>query len=226
MSGVFGKQKQSQNAVSLPYFKGTPYSNISYDPEGNPSLNLDPSIRGLQDEVLGNAGALQGSLSGRFGAINSNLSGIQNRFRDNASGFFQAVTNPVREAAAQSLGAAERNVGLRGLGGSSFGQQTIDNARFTGSRNVADAEALARMQQLTAEAGLNEQQSSLLMKEITSQAQLMGIPLSVALARLQQELSTFQLGTQQQGSASGSGFSLGFGLTNQSGGNAGTFGIP
>jgi len=209
MSKLFGgKTTTTQSSTSRPFITSTPYSNIT-----GTSLTIDPSIRNLQEGVLGQIPGLQQALSG--GSTFQDVLGLRDRLRSNEGGFISAITNPVKEAAAQALGSTERGVGIRGLGGSSFGQQSIANTRLTGARNVADAEALARTQATMLEAGLNEQASQALTREVMAQAELLGIPLSVALQRLQQELASFGLGQSSTGTSTGktSGLNLGTGLS-------------
>src|SRR5512139_1103742 len=86
----------------------TPYSSLT-----NGRLSMDPSIRQLQDTGLNT-----------FLGRNEET---RNRFLGNESAFTRARVNPLREQAAARRGELQRSLGLRGVAGSSFGDQAINN---------------------------------------------------------------------------------------------------
>ncbi len=114
----------------------TPYSNLT-----NGRLSMDPSIRQLQDEGLG--------------TYLSRSDETRNRFLGNDAAYTRARLNPLREQLATRRGELGRSIGLRGLAGSSFGEQALTNFDIDSSRAIGDAGAIAERENLQAITGLD-----------------------------------------------------------------------
>ncbi len=202
----FKKQKQKVNEQSAPYFRDTGFS--SYDPFSR-KLTLDPSIRKLQDEGINRARGLMGDLGGAVSGYRDSLLGVRNRLESNASPLTEARVNPIRQQNAQRQGALQRSIGLRGVAGSSFADQSMNNLAFEASRAEGDARALAEADNLSAITGIDKDIVNSIMQKVQMEAQLNGYTTDIANQRLQQELAAFGLGKDSTSTGKASGFDMG-----------------
>ena len=211
MSGKLGfgskKESLSQQSTSRPYFTNTGYSSWS-----GTKLNLDPSIRTLQEEALGRSRGMLGNLSQGFNDYQTNTMGIRNQLVSNQSPYIQARVNPVAQAGATRVGALQSDLGLRQMGGSSFANQALSNLDFDTARQIGDASAIANAESLSAITGLDKDMLNALIGKIQVEQNINGFSNEIAQQRLQQELASLGLGMEQQGTATGKSSSSGFGL--------------
>lgn len=150
------------------------YSGPSVYSTGASSVNnglaiIDPSIRRLRESSLSDYLKSSGEL--------------RNRFVGNQSDYVNAILNPLRESLASRRGELQRSIGMRGLSGSSFGEQSMTNLDVTGQREIRDANALAQAQGMDF---LNNLDATRLQAQNT-----------VAEQNLAQELSALGLGQAQ-----------------------------
>ena len=78
--------------------------------------------------------------------------------------------------------------------------EALTNVDTAAGRELGDAGALATQEMAQFESGLNAQELEAFNQKAAGLAQLNGVSLEVAKARLMQELSTLSLGTQTDGS--------------------------
>lgn len=214
MQGQLGFTKQksrtTEDSFSRPYFTNTGYSTTN-----GTTINLDPSIRTLQEEALGRSRGLMGDISqGTSDYLTKSLD-IRNRLMSNASPFRQARVNPILQAGATRRGELQANIGMRQIGGSSFADQSLSNLDFDTARQVGDASALADAESLAAVTGLDKDMLNAIIGRVQIEQNINGWTTDVAQQRLQQELSALGLGTQGQSVS----VSRGLGISGQ-----GTFG--
>jgi len=181
--------------------KNNPYAFLPVS-TGNSSMkygrvNIDPSIRALQDKGLGRIDE-QYAQAGAYGnELIGNTRGLRSRFLGNQSDYANAQLNPLREQIASGRGELQRSNSMRGLSGSSFGNQSLTGYDSTTGRDLRDATANVEMQQLQALTGIDAQMTQQMFGQIALQAQLNGETLQVSKDRLQQELSALGLGLTQ-----------------------------
>lgn len=205
MSGKLGftSQKQTQTSESRPYFTSTRYSSYADN-----KLKLDPTIRTLQEEALGRSRGLMGNLSQGTSDYLTRSMDIRNRLMGGESQFRQARVNPIIQAGAERRGQLQENIGARQIAGSSFADQALSNLDFDTARQIGDASALADAESLQAVTGLDKDMLNAIIGRVQVEANINGWTTDVAQQRLQQELSSFGLGTSQTGKAKTTGFSL------------------
>lgn len=124
---------EANKATNTPTSLRTPYSRVV---DGN--AVLDPAIRNTFMESIGNT------------------RGMIDRARGNQNAFIQARVNPMEAQVAQQRGALERSLGLRGLSGSSFGDQAMRSFGLDTERALGDARAQATQEALGFESSLNQ----------------------------------------------------------------------
>lgn len=186
----------------------TPFSSTTYG-----ATTLDPSIRSLQDAYLNQ---LTGITSG-MGTDTSNymnaitgyqgtLGGINNRYLGNEGGLISAAVDPIKSAGASALGSAQRDMGLRGLGGSSFGYDQLSGMGLDIGRQIGDASASATANNLGFESNLAGMGLGAAGQGLSAQQNLRqfqagsaGASNQVSMERLQQELSSLGLSQAQIG---------------------------
>lgn len=189
---LFGGSDSRQSSKAEFGVRSTPYSSFSGD-----RLNLDPSIRGLQEESLtGVRGVIPGYSRGTSDVI-ANLRATRERLSGNQSPFIQARVNPLEQALTARRGELQRSISERGLGGSSFGEQAITGFTTDAERQLGDARALATQESLGAMTGIDEGTLQALNQQAQIMSSMYGIPLDVAKQRLEQELQAFGLGKSQ-----------------------------
>lgn len=129
-------------------------------------------VQGTQADVLGKVQ----SLYGQAGA--------------NQGGYVQSVTDPVRKAAASAIGNETLNQGLRGIRGSSFGEQNLAAITTDAGRQIADATAKATQESLGLQSGLAGQ-------ELTTAGAQSGLSAqNLQAAELARQARAGQIGTQ------------------------------
>lgn len=215
----WGKKRENlvNSGSSSPYFQSTPYSSIS-----GTRLNLDPSIRSLQETALGSTRGMMGNLSQGFTDYLGKANELRGQLVSNRSPYLTARINPVAQAGATAKGELQRNIGMRQIGGSSFANQALSNLDFETAKQIGDASAIANAENLAAITGLDKDVLSALIGKITLEAQLNGESLQVAQQRLQQELASFGLGTRTEGSATSTGTAYGATISYGGAGNTPT----
>ena len=207
MGGLSGRDK-TQSMAGLPdYFNtskkygggrsttkwGTGYSDMEY---GN--VTIDPSIRAIQEQNLSKNNNLYNELGTSGQNIMGNLEGLRSAYQGNMSAYNQARVNPLEQELTTQQGQLQRSIGMRGLSGSSFGDQAMTNFGIDKQRSLGDARALAATENFQALTGIDAQMADTLFKKVSQQAALTGMDAQTARDRLQQELSALGLGTQQQ----------------------------
>lgn len=208
MSGKlgFGYGKERSNTASQqenrPYFTNTGYSSIN-----GTTLNLDPSIRTLQEEALGRSRGLMGNLSQGTSDYLTRTMGIRDQLSSGASPYIQARVNPVIQAGATRQGQLQSDIGLRQTGGSSFADQSLNNLSFDTARQIGDASALANADVLSAQTGLDKDMLNAIIGRVQVEQNINGFTNEIAQQRLKQEIESFKLGTNQQGSSTTTGTS-------------------
>ena len=197
ITAAFGlkKRKTGETSSTRPFFTNTGFSNIS----GN-SIRLDPSIRRLQDEALGRNTAIYGDIGQATDRFLSNTKSLRDRFLGNQGAFMNARLNPIKQRFSMLRDQTQQGLGQRGLSGSTFMNEALTNVDTTAGRELGDAGALATQEMATFESGLNAQELQAFNQKASMFAELNGVSLEVAKARLIQELETFKLGSQKDSS--------------------------
>lgn len=163
--------------------------------QGN--VTLDPSIRAIQEQGLARNNNLYNQL-GSFGQeILGNLRGTRSRYEGNQSAYLQSRINPVEQEFSQRQGGLQRSIGMRGLAGSSFGDQALNNLATEKQRTLGDVRAQAEMENLQALTGIDAQMAQTMFQNVAQQMQITGMDLDTAKTRLQQELQALGLGQAQ-----------------------------
>lgn len=174
----------------------TPIS-TGYSTANQGKVNIDPSIRAIQDQGLANLTGLYGQ-AGQYGdELISNTRGIRERFMGNESAYKQSLINPILAQVSQRRGELQRSIGQRGLAGSSFGEQAQTNFDIDTQRQLQDARAQAEMSNLQALTGIDSQLAENMFSKIFAQSQLNNESQNIAQARLRQELAALGIGEQQ-----------------------------
>ena len=170
----------------------TPYSSVK-----SGIANIDPSIRSIQEQALSRNTNLYNELGESGKNILGNLQGLRGRYEGNAAAYTQARVNPLEKELTTRQGELQRNIGLRGLSGSSFGEGALTNFSTDKQKSLGDARAQAEMENLQALTGIDAQMANTLFSQVGQQAALNGFSVDVAKERLMQELSALGLGQQQ-----------------------------
>ena len=178
---------------------------------------LDPSIRAIQEEVLGNLRGLRGFTTENLNDFLSRSRGLRQRFEGNRGALLQARINPVLQANAQRLGGLQQNLGQRRLGGSSFGNIALGDEASRSGRQLGEATALGEMETLQALTGLDQDTINSVFQNAQIQAMLNGESMEIARQRAMIELQALGLG-EQRTSGSQVGLNFGFQSDNKSGG--------
>lgn len=130
--------KSKSKSSTSPLYKGTQYSSVN-----NGIVNLDPSIRTLQGQGIGSMTNGTNSLSDVTGSVGADLGSLRSRLFTNMDPYTKAMVDPIKQQAAQATGSAELNLARRGLTGSSFRDQTLENVNSDYNRQISDASATA-----------------------------------------------------------------------------------
>lgn len=188
-----GLSKSKSKAQTKFNVRDTGFSRL--DPAG--SIELDPRIRGLRDQSLG-------TLTGGVGDFRQNLLGLRRRLTDNAQGLEQAAVNPILQQGALRQGQIRSDLGRRGLGGSSFLNQSLDASAGDFARREGDARAQSRQQLIQSLLGLDQ-------AGLGALGQQSGLENQIAQQILEQELKSFELGKGQKSTARSGSLSIGVG---------------
>ena len=172
---------------------GTGNSTMSY---GN--VTLDPSIRALQEEGLGQIRQQYGETEAYGDELINNSRSLRGRYLGNESAYKQSLINPLLEQVTQRRGELTRNLGTRGMSGSSFGEQSLDSFETESGRALTDARAQAEFTNLEALTGVDAQLAQNMFGKVSLQMQLTGMTLEEGKQRLVQEMGALGLGTEQQ----------------------------
>lgn len=188
---VLHKKGESQN----PYLGGSVSTGNSSALRGN--VTIDPRIRQIQEQGLSRNTNLYNQLDEGGREIMGNLRGTRSRFEGNQSDYTQSRINPVEQEYATRQGGLERSIGLRGLSGSSFGDQAMTSFATEKQRGIGDIRAQAEMENLQALTGIDSQMTQTLFNKVSQQANLTGMDNETAKAMLMQELQGLGLGEKQ-----------------------------
>lgn len=119
--------------------------------------SFDPSIRALQDKSLAETDkAISGTMGygttfrARSDENKDQYDKLYAELTSNQNPYIQARVNPLKEQIASSRGLIQRNQGLRGISGSSFGNDELTNFDFGASRQLGDAGSTATREALGA----------------------------------------------------------------------------
>lgn len=215
MSRAFGsltgsKQKVSSQSESAPYFRDTGFS--SWDPSSR-RFTLDPSIRGMEDDATQRYASLYGDFGNASDRFLNQSSGLRTRMFGNQGGYMNAILSPIRERFSALRGQTQQNLGLRGLSGSTFMNDSLRDIDTQASREEANASALANQDMIRMEQSLNESELNALNQAAAQRAAITGETMEIARARAARELGIFGIGNQSSGTQTGKsiGFQLGFG---------------
>lgn len=181
--GNFFSQHASAARGALKRYEGPKDWRTRYSSAIDGNVMIDPSIRGLQEE------GLTKNRSGLETYLGQNAD-LRQRYLGNQSAFRSARIDPLQRQFAQRRSELQQGIGLRGLGGSSFGDQALTGFDVDSQRAIGEAGAQAEMEDLQAISGLDQDRFSAIME--TS-----GFDLNVAAMRLQEELSALGLGQEQ-----------------------------
>ena len=197
-----GKKKSKSKSESKPYFTSTGFSNVN-----GTGFTLDPSVRRLQESGITSVGAGQNQFSTAVGKFGGAMGELRSRLFGNEDPYMRARTAPTEARFAQERGALQRDLGRRGLAGSSFGQQAQTTQATEQERALADQRALATQESINA--GMTIDQLILQAEQAAAAGNMDQANFLRAIAndRAQTELGIFGLGTQAK--AKGSGTQIG-----------------
>lgn len=175
MSGSFSGSEQGMWRVRGKGDKRNPYigrgSSTDYSSLNSGKVSIDPSIRAIQEQNL----AKSSNLYNELGESAANLMGNQNAY-------IQARVDPLEREYNMRQGALERNLSMRGLSGSSFGEQSLNRFAADKQRELGNARSIATKESLDSLAQVRAQQ-----------AQMLGLDADTARTRLIQELQSLGL---------------------------------
>jgi hypothetical protein len=204
MSGIGSGKNRTQSLVSKDTFfnmrsgqRGTSSMSTGRSTAIDGNVIIDPRIREIQEQGLSRNSNLYNQLDEGGREIMGNLRGTRSRYEGNRSAYMESQLNPVQQEYATRQGGLERNIGLRGLSGSSFGQQSLDSFATEKNRGISDARAKAEFDQLAAVTGIDSQMASTLFNRVNQQVAINGMDNDTAKAMLAQELSALGVGQAQ-----------------------------
>ena len=125
-----------------------------FNPGG--TSGLAPSIQGGRAELLANLPGYKSSITQGFGNFQNRLQETRSELVGNESQFMQSGLNPIRQRQASAEGALTRDLSRRGIEGSSFANTARGNQQATFGREMSDATAQIRNQQLAQRLGIDE----------------------------------------------------------------------
>ena len=198
--GSDAQQQSEQRSSQRTTFdvKRTPYSFLS-----DGLLTLDPTIRSLQEETLSGFRSFLPKLNSGVNDFLGDIRSTRASLAGNAGALREARLSPLREAIARRRGELTQSTGQRGLAGSSFAEQSLSNFELDAARQIGEASALADADTLSAQTGIDKDILNAIIGKIQIEANLLGLPASVAQQRLQEELAAFGLGKGSEGSSFG-----------------------
>mgnify|MGYP006908211106 CR=1 FL=1 len=157
-------------------------------------VSLDPTIRGLRRETLGNLPGYRNQISGAYGGLDSSLGDLSQRLRSNENPFIQARVNPLLARAAIGRGQVSRGLSRRGLGGSSLYSSAMGNYDAAVGREVADQQALATQDAISSQLGVDTQRYNAALSSVQALQGLDAAQQAVVAQDLQQELAALGFG--------------------------------
>lgn len=176
MSGSGGHSEQGMWRVRGPGDKSNPFKkqkfSTGFSTINGGNVTIDPSIRAIQEQNLSRSNNL-------YNDLGSQAVGLMG----NQSDYIRARVSPLEQEYNMRQGAQERNLSLRGLSGSSFGEMDRTNLASAKERDLGNARALATQDSLSELARVRAQQ-----------AQAIGMDAQTARDRFAQELSALGIG--------------------------------
>ena len=115
-----------------------------------------PFLQNQQTGILDNLPGYKSSLTEGFGNFQNRLQETRSELVGNESQFMQSGLNPIRQRQASAEGALTRDLGRRGIEGSSFANTARGNQQATFGREISDATSRIRNQQLAQRLGIDE----------------------------------------------------------------------
>ena len=125
-----------------------------YNPTGE--SGFAPFLQNQQTGILDNLPGYKSSLTQGFGNFQNRLQDTRSELVGNESQFMQSGLNPIRQRQASAEGALTRDLSRRGIEGSSFANTARGNQQATFGRELSDATAQIRNQQLAQRLGIDE----------------------------------------------------------------------
>lgn len=174
------------------------YSGTGYSTALNGRVTVDPSIRAIQDEGLSRTKSMYGDAGAYGDELIGNTRSLRERFIGNNSAYADSQLNPLRQQMATRRGEIQQNIGLRGMSGSSFGEQALTNYETDSQRALQDASSKVEFDQLQALTGIDAQLTQQMFGKISTQAMINGESLDIAKQRFAQEMQALGLGQAQQ----------------------------
>jgi hypothetical protein len=193
VGGLFGGTS-ARNQVNAAY-KSPMGTNYGSSRQGG-QVTIDPSIRGLRNTVLGQIPGLSTGLNTATNNAVGQYQSLLNQAGGNQNAYVQAMVDPLQQQLAQRGGDLQQNLGLRGVAGSSFGNQELTNFGIDSQRALGDARAQATNQSINQQSGLVGQQLGAQQSNFQGQQGLTQEQLQVANSNLQQELAALGIGNQ------------------------------
>lgn len=172
---------------------------------GAGTVSIDPTIRGLRDATLANLPQYRQNLGQAYGQYQDQLGGIYGQLQGNQNALVTAAQAPLMQQQAMQSGALQKDLGLRGLSGSSFGGQALTNLNTDYATAIGNTGANALNASLQAQAGIAGQQFGASQAFNQGGLQLDQAQQGVAGQDLAQELSALGLTQADIGSILGSG---------------------
>lgn len=163
----------------------------------NGQVTLDPSIRRLQEQALARSGELSAQAGQGLEEFLGQSRGLRGRLTENQGALVNARVAPILQERDMALGEAQRQAGLRGIGGSSFATQQMNSIRNLSAKAESDARAQAEMETIAALSGVDQSMLSAIFNNVTLQSALNNENLEVSKARLTEELAGLGLAQGQ-----------------------------
>ncbi len=157
--GLEGTPSQSTTA---PFFNSTAYSTTA-----NGQVNIDPSVRSLQNQGITSLNQGQQALGQAVGQFGTNLGQLRQSLLGNQGAFMQARTRPMETLFSQQRGQLAQDFGRRGLSGSSFASQAQTRQAVDQTQALADQRSLAAQESI--QAGLSIDQMLLQASQLEAQ---------------------------------------------------------
>lgn len=137
----------------LPISTGASYVN-----RGAGIATIDPTIRGLREQTLGNLPGYRQNLNNAYSNFSGQLGGLYGQLQGNQNALVKAAQDPLRQSQAQQAGALQMDLGQRGLSGSSFGNAALTNLNTDYGTAIGNSGANALQSSLGAQLGVAGQQ--------------------------------------------------------------------
>lgn len=200
--GSDSKQEQRSSSATSFGVRRTPYSNFTGD-----TLTLDPTIRSLQEETLSGFRGLIPGVTSVFDSFKTNMGAARDSLIGNSGLLRQARLNPIQQAIARRRGELYQSTGERGLAGSSFQNQALDNFELDSAKAIGEASALADADTLSATTGIDKDVLNAMIGKVEIMSRLFGLPADIAQKRLEEEINAFTFGKGNTSNYYGSGSS-------------------